>query len=649
MTPKKEHHGRGLAKARSEASASPRDWRRMLHTRSDRLLGIRGRLPRRLALRVSRSVRTIIKNSGSRFVYTVQGLSIAGLAILLVIVLSFPAPGESRYDAGFGFRRSVVRERVDAVRRSRQNVSVPVMPKPSLKPRRRKKAHATYPKRLGIIETVRKKLQHFHVGTTAHVERVEIGTFKEARRIGITNIAIHPAEVNRFEVPWLLLPRVETRSFAESGHRILYSPIKEKASGGIGHGMTVLNAELSTALNLGLSYTHRLGIYGTISQERPTAIEDLFGWGVGEVPRRFIEKEVCIVERITHKQPPETGAERCPVCTAIREDSNVPVRNIVEISASLSYGCVSCHSRQLAVIDFMHAHGKNNTIFQMSPTKCDWCPKSPDFSLSYRFFYWKYWDLHENKTFGSLPSSGRKLEGQQWAPPVTRREPINLSEQELVIAIHARRGDFFKEKKRRMVPGKVFATVVKTAMDVIHKVGGVFSEMPVAVILYSEGRRQTGAIGDMHEQAVMDHEFVDTDAQVREASWFHRQLLPTSRSAPVNKTHTLVEEGGHFPNGLRVEFRISTDVSAALHEMASADVFIGSASDLSQYAVRVVSRGGMQLLPKYIGSMGPCCMGRFDERSGTVRKRKTVEDFWRMYAMANEASAERAWQEGGKD
>lgn len=297
-------------------------------------------------------------------------------------------------------------------------------------------------------------------------------------------------------------------------------------------------------------------------------------------------------------------------------------------------------------MEFISLHGRNNTLYQMSATKCDSCPKSPDFSLSYRYFYWKYWDIHGNNSFGMMPAAGRKLEGQLWTSPVTRRGQINLPEQELVVAIHARRGDFFKEKKRTMISADVFAKVVQTTMEVIHKVGGIFSDMPVVVIVYSEGRRMGKTGGDVHEQASMDHDFVDTDGQVRDALWVHSLLLPASRIAFTNKTHTTSEIGGMFPHGMRVEMRVSTDVRLAVHEMASADVFIGSASDLSQYAVRVISRAGMQLLPRYGGSIGNCCVGRFDGGSGQVGKKSALEQFWRMYAMANGKSAERAWREG---
>lgn len=646
MTPEEACPVRGLAKARSAVSARRSESRPMLRTRSDGLLNRRRRPSSFLALHVSRSLRSIIKKPGPRFASTLQVLSLAALTGLVIVIFSFPTPGEGEDDAGLAVQASLVRAKVEAIRQRRKDVSESLgKPKPSLKPKRRKKGSKIHPRKLGIIETVRKRFRFDHVKPLTRVERVQVGTFNETRRIGITNIAIYPEKANRFDVPWLLLRRVETRSFEETGYKILYSPMKGKASDGIGHGLTVLNAEVSTALNLGLSYTHRLGIYGSISREQRTAVEDIFGWGVGEVPRRFIQNEVCEVQFISNKRPPQQGTERCPVCRGIREDSALPIHDVVEIPSSLSYGCVSCHSRQQAVIDFMYSHAKNNTLFQMSPTKCDQSPKSPDFTMSYRYFYWKYWDMHGNKSFGSLPSGERKREGQQWAPPITKRGSVHLPENELVIAIHARRGDFLAEKTRRMVSSKVFAAVVRTAMDTVLEVGGVFSEMPVAVIVYSEGRRRKGAFGGLHDRALMDHDFVDTDGQVRDAMWFHRLLVPEGRSTNGNKTHSMREEGMHFPDGVRIEFRISTDLSEALHEMASADIFIGSPSDLSQYAVRVISRSGMQLLPKYMGAMDVCCMASFNERSGSVPRARRLIEFWRMYAMANEASAIRALRE----
>lgn len=608
---------------------------RMLPTTQNRLSQTPTRPQSRFFLTRHRTSTALKNRSGISCAYAVQSLSVIGLAALFISTLFCSLPDNNEYDDYGILQRTIVRQKIEALK------GVP--------------HHKGLAGTFGTGQRTRRRLQEGHRRRkTAHrihgiaslgqirAEKVQLGTFKNAWRVGFAEIAIHQEKINRFDVPWLLLPRVKTVSLVESGYRLLYSPIKEKASGGIGHGLTVLNAELSTALTLGFAYTHRVGIYGSISRRRPMAIEDLFGWGSEEVPRKFIEQEVCDVVPISHKDPPGYGSESCPVCTSIRKDSALEVSRIVEVPSSFSYGCISCHETRNAVTEFLHKHNKNHTLFHMSPAKCDSSPKSPDFSLSHGFFYWKYWDLHGSQMFSVRPSLATKQEGKKWTLPLTQRGPVALVEEELNIVIHARRGDFFTQTKRRMVSARVLASVANASTKIVQKVGGAFSELPVAIILFSEGRERNGTVSELHEQSALSKEFVDIDGKVRDARWVHRLFMPNEAHITGNATHTTPMAGDLFPSGLRIEMRISTDVVQAVHEMAAADVFIGSASDLSQYAVRIVSRAGMQILPDYQGAMGACCAARFDVISGTITQKTRLEEYWRLYTIANEASAIRA-------
>jgi len=219
---------------------------------------------------------------------------------------------------------------------------------------------------------------------------------------------------------------------------------------------------------------------------------------------------------------------------------------------------------------------------------------------------------------------------------------VNFAENEVSVAIHARRGDFFAARNnRRMVPSRAFAVVVRQVAKTMQHVGGVFAAMPVAVYVYSEGRRAAG--GADHDVLHMDRSFLDADGSARDARWF-QTLLTGRERADGNGTHSILERTTMFPAGVRTEFRISRDVAESLHEMASADVFVGSESDLSQYAVRIVSRGGLQLLPKYMGAVPGCCAVRFDANRGGIGRKGIVdmEKYWRWFALANERSALRA-------
>ena len=436
-----------------------------------------------------------------------------------------------------------------------------------------------------------------------------------------------PSHECRFNHPWLVHPRIRTKTFRETNFRILYSTIKDYSGDGIGHAVTILNAELSAALQMGISYTHRQGHYGSLDKGHAGKVESIFGWGVGEVPRKLIENEVCIVRRISHRLE-WLRDHKCPVCTGISGYSPIPVRQIVQIPNELLYGCVGCSHRQEALGELVRKNGASHTIFQMAPDRCDRNPKSPDFSKSYHFFYWKYWDLHGTRTSAFLQTKRRTAEfGRKWSVDVKRRDDVGFEAHELNIAIHARRGDFFGDRKRKMVSSAVFGRLVRHVARLARDVGGVFAEMPVAVYVFSEGRRLHGAQGTMHDVRLMDHEYVDSDGTGQDARLFHGLIVRDGLGVEGNRSETVVQKSGGFPAGLRVVFRIATDVGQSLHEMASADVFMGSASDLSEYAVRVVSRAGIQLLPKYNGFVGGCCSVEFDAEGGRIVGRR-MREYW---------------------
>lgn len=626
-----------LAKACSEVAPRRAAPRRLLRAASALPVPLSRAMPR-----VARSLRTILRATSKRRLRApLRQLFSFVLAVVILLIL-YQSPPEPLPVSSEVSRDVVVRERIAAIQEELRRSARPPTPKPSPRPRQRgwrKGTRRPRPRRLGMgIHQVTERFPP--VDVVQHVEHLQLGTFPDVRRIGISSVAVLPAEANRFDTPWLLPDRVETLPMESSGHRVLYSSIRDKGSDGIGHGLTVLNAELSTALSLGLSYTHRVGIYGSISRDSPLAIESLFGWGVDELPRSLIQREVCVIELISHRNAP-AAEDQCHVCRGLREKRELAVDSLVEIPYGLSYGCMSCQTRQVAVMHYLRKNNKNHTLFQMSPEHCDGSPKLPDFGLSRGFFYWKYWDQHSNASLGRMPKVSRTrstLRG--WTANLQKRGPVRLDEGELTIAVHARRGDFFSEKHREMVSWKAFSRVIRQAMEAIHAVGGVYGALPVAVVVYSEGRLVRGATGSPHDVRQMDREFMDADGSVRDAGWLHGALV--RGDARGNRTHSSRAVGGPFRAGVRVELRVSRDVTESFHEMASADVFVGSASDLSQYAVRVVARAGVVLLPKYGGGVSGCCVVRFHARSGAVSWKKRLVEFWRMFAYANEKSVGRA-------
>lgn len=448
-----------------------------------------------------------------------------------------------------------------------------------------------------------------------------------------------PSTLSRYDVPWLMLPRVYTKTLEEAQGRVLFSTLKVHMSDGIGHAFTVLNAEVTTALTLGLAYTHRVGFYGSLSEYDHDLVENLFGWGASELPRSYLEREVCVVQEVSHKKKAMPD-EKCPICASIQKNSSLPISSIVEVPESMTYGCTSCRAARTAAKDFLKRHRKKNTLFQMAPRRCDLVPKAPDFTQSYNYFYWKYWDAHSSLPF---PSVHREANSMRKLPLPKKRNPLNFEEHELTIAIHARRGDFLERRNRRgLVSSHVFASVVRQVSRKVRGIQSLFAKMPVAVLVYSEGRRMTGVSGGLHDMHLMDRKYVDSDGSVRDARWFHRLITPGKSRAVGNDSATALEITSEFPTGVRVELRISTPISESVHEMASADVFIGSMSDMSQYAIRTVSRAGLQLLPTYFGQLGGCCTVRFDPLSGRIYKGDRVDRYWRKYAQSNEGSVMRA-------
>lgn len=407
-----------------------------------------------------------------------------------------------------------------------------------------------------------------------------------------------PAHRNRLKYTWFVLPQVNPPTLLESGFRLLHSPLTERCTAGLGHALTVLNAELSTALLLHATYSHRVTNFVFNS----TDAERIFNWGQGFLARTEVERRYCLLE---------SNSSECPVCHELSDPGKILFHRIVVVPSNISYGCVSCRANLQRVKHFLAQHQENHTLFQMHPDRCTELPKSPDFTLSRPVYYRQYWRMAP-------------------VPP--------LSETHLNIAIHARRGDFFKHSRRRMTSLREFARVVNTAVRVVYETGDMFAQMPIKLILFSEGRHVKRA--QAHDISAMDKQFVDTDRQPKHAGDLYELL--TGERATLDAVRTAIRSK-RFPSGLAVEFHIATSTEETIRSMAAADIFVGSASDLSQYAIRVVSRAGLQLLPDYLGFVSGCCAVRFS-KGGFIKERdvRKMREYWSSFVVANRASAARA-------
>lgn len=497
-----------------------------------------------------------------------------------------------------------------------------------------------------------------------------------------------PPNINRFDYPWRLPPRVRLPTLEESRYRVLYSPLRSISGDGLGHAMATVNADLSTAIRLNLTYTHRIATFASLTRQpiindssdatyyqHGAAVEELFGWGVGEIPRERVQHSICPDENI-----PNSDYDCC-VCAhrdlsrrklQLRSTrSHLPHRypfahsplnfnQVVEIPTQLSYFYPhppTQHSVHYSK-KFLQTHYKPYTVFSMPHSYCNKSPAYSIFEAPQRsFFFHKYWDVHGRK-LPSVPTPHEKKRYRNTEDyrlsslkdgviqPLTPRAPLTNFKQTCVqIAIHARRGDFFLVR-RPMVPTIAFVRLVRlvVAKVVRNHRNDAFSRMPICVAIYSEGQSRSK---DMrvrgHDVATMNDEYVDVDGSVQSGA----DLLRMFRDTNIDKLGRVFSK-----NGLTVSLRVSQNTILTVHEMAAADIFIGSQSGLSTQVVGSISRAAFILLPccdriSAIGHVPFSYRSNDDDGSRLVTDDSltTMQLFWHEFSQANGVSAEYAFSD----
>lgn len=439
-----------------------------------------------------------------------------------------------------------------------------------------------------------------------------------------------PSTWNRLNTPWLKRPSVHLKTPEQSNHRYLYSPTRMMTSDGIGHSMGVVNYEYNIAYALNITYTHRVGLYSSLSSKDRYAVEKFFGWGRNQVPRALIQKEGC--NPANGSWPRVEQIYKCHVCESPKKTGAMKIERIVQLPSEIGIGCR--HPLRLcqdANRRFLSKNSRHHTIFQVSQKHCNPPETYSNFLVTKDLFYGNYWTSHAR-----MPWS------QNDVPPKSYRA-IRLKPRELNVAIHVRRGDFLKPEnkgKRQITKDTTFANILLNALSHITEVGGPFAQMPVTVHIYSEGNLRRKSVPSTHSIDAQDKVYYDSTGKPRDEKWWRALIL---EKAEENNAALFDRLESRF----KVKLHISEDTLLSLHEMIAADLFIGSASGLSGNLVWALSRG-VVLIP-YSGSinneMGKkgtlCCSVPFENGSGRFSNH-LFKKYWKAYAAANEESALRS-------
>lgn len=434
-----------------------------------------------------------------------------------------------------------------------------------------------------------------------------------------------PPEWNRLHSPWFCPPNVHLLTPEESNHRYLYLPTRLATSDGIGHSMGVANYAFNFALRFNLTYTHRLGLYSSLTAYDRLAVERFFGWGDGEVPRSLVRTQGCVPENGIW--PSEAQKYECQLCEKPLHGGAMQIRHFIQIPVEMESNCHVAEELCLVITDeYVKKHNRSHTLFQAPKESCRVPPTDANYLHTKNLFYHKYWNRH-----------GQLL----WRNKTTRTtRPISYNESELNVAIHVRRGDFLDASglaRREITEDAVFAKVLVDALSLVHEHGGSLAKMPVAVHIYSEGKLIPGRVSSVHAINLQDRNYYDSTGVVRDMGWWQELIAKAQTNSKLGHIHFRMDK-------IRVIMHISQQTLRCLHEMVSADIFIGSKSGLSNSLVWSLSRG-LVLIPSSgplkneMGKKGNiCCSMPFENKNGNFQ-RDLFRQYWEVYAEANELSA----------
>lgn len=479
-----------------------------------------------------------------------------------------------------------------------------------------------------------------------------------------------PKDVSRFDYPWVVPSKVRTLTSHESRNRYMYSPLKSFYINGLGHNMATINGEVWTASVLNLTYTHRIARYMVHSvplnkaKEKDVeiyrhflhsgAVEQLFGWGVGEIPRERLQHTICsssiwrktdeqcaICNSTTMTEKKFEGVQKDIQAMSVKSGPTIQVDRVIELPYDMTYAIVSqpTTSQLQKMVSFMEKHPDPNIVFTLPSVSCDKNPYFGHFSKRQRaYFFHKYWKTHghgspvvqmskyENETFTAYRT---RVVNNPTIGLVGRRGVLTrLTADRLNIAVHARRGDFFKSNRPMLSTAMIGHLVRQIVENVIRPSTGVFSRMGISVMIYSEGTalaHQSNRSVENHDISNLGKHFVDVDGQILSRHMVREIILN-------NESHM-------FEAGLEVSLRVSENTILSIHEMIAADIFIGSDSSLSHRIVGSLSRAAFILLSSYTGEEYLRFI-KFDGRTGKIRHSEVtvMKQLWQRFQFNHQST-----------
>lgn len=468
-----------------------------------------------------------------------------------------------------------------------------------------------------------------------------------------------PKALSRLHFPWFV-PTLTFRlkSKEKSGNRILYSPFRHHLSDGIGHSMAIINFEIRLANRLGLTYSHRVANYSSLTEKDPAAVEDFFGWGeCVTMKRNDLQDHVCrSVGGGKWASRRWSGRFECNICASLKAKNKYGLRNFVELPDHVAYKCVkksdtktSCGAdvEDSTIAEYLEEIGiPGNSLVSIPNKICKYPVSDGQFGDTKTYYWHKYWERHR------FPSTKRPHESQS----STRR--LQLSDSALNIAVHIRRGDFLNPivgNARAVIADETYAELLCRMLQIVLREGGPFSEAQIHVHIFSEGRllksESKYASHSVHGVEDQDRKYYDARGTPRSESWWRRLIIRTAKMQL--KSPAFGKTGLQWPDKrtmvstlrrLQVRYRIAESTLGSMHDMVSADLFLGSKSGTSMNAVWALARG-VSLLPKGtpVGTEFVYRLGHFERVCCTVAydaNKLTFDDdvfqkYWEGFALAN--------------